>query len=159
MTGLAYLATGMILILGSLVMLGLIMGAITNSYYVVDGQMPTLVAWFPFFFLLVGVGWGAFAIYKGVDTAGRLSLHLLGGAVSRIFQLHRASYKFAILFGGIVAMTGFVIVCVEVAPEIFADTLPGDPTMAIVGIALIFLGVATVEYTAAKREQELATKT
>lgn len=157
--GWAYFGTGIVLILGGLVMLGIIMDELATSYYIIDGQMPILIEWTPLFLMLVVIGWGAYFINKGIKTAGRLFFYLLGKATCKILQLHRVSYKAAILSGGAIALAGFVIICAKMGPAIFADELPiTPPTVVLVGIALILMGVAIVEYIATERHQELATK-
>lgn len=159
MRGLAYFGTGIVLIIGSLVMLGVILEALTTSYYTIDGQMPVFVKWTPLFIMLVAIGWGAYFINKGINIAGRLFFYLLGETTCKILQLHRLPHKVAFIFGGIIALAGLVIICVEFGSIFIADELTiNHPTVALIGIVFIFLGIATVEYTAAKREQELATK-
>lgn len=155
MTGVAYFLTGIFLIIGSLVMLGVIIDTLIASYGVTT--MPELVRWTPLFFMLVAVGWGAFLIYKGIVKAGGLFFYLLGKATYKLLQLHRVPYKVACLLGVVIALAGFVIICVEVGPAFMADEVP-QPTVALIGIVLILLGIATMGYTIAKHEQESATK-
>ena len=121
--------------------------------------MPMLVKLTPLFVLLLMVGWGAFALHKGITIAGGLFFYLIGKATYIVLRLHHLSYKRVVSLGASLALVGFIMACVDMGPIFVRDELlTGYHPVTLVGAILIILGIATVGYVSTKREQELATK-
>lgn len=168
MQGLAYFGTGIVLILGGLVMLGAIMSALISYYGM---AMPMVVRLTPLFIMLVVIGWGAFFIYKWSVTSAGLLLYLIGKATYRILGLHRLDDRIALRIGVAIAMIGFIILCIEVGPQIAANGLFGEsstlvahPSTLVIGAIILLWGIGITGYVSTQyrekkaREQELATK-
>ena len=70
MLGIAYLATGIALIMGMLMGLGPIMDWGVQVY--TAEAMPLAISLIPALLLLVAIGWGAFFMHKSIKVAGGL---------------------------------------------------------------------------------------
>lgn len=151
--GTAYLATGVLLIIGSLVMLGLIIDAIMNSYYMADGQVPTLVAWFPLFFVLISVGWGGYFIWKSTNTlAPSIAFYLIGKAGYKVLSLHRLSIRRRKAIAALIILVSLVVVFIEIIPagiKVFGDPVLLEiehPNIALIGVVAIIVSMAIGSY-------------
>ena len=150
MAGIAHLATGVALMIGALMGLGIAMDFLVEAYP--DGSMPVAVSLIPLLLLLVGVGWGGFFIWK--STMGRapsIALYLVGKVGYKILGLHRVSIRWRKRGGALVALAGIIMVCAELVPAMIR-TFPEPPmsvthpTIVLIGGVAVLLSMAIAVY-------------
>lgn len=149
MVGTAYSATGVALILGTLIALGLVIDHLAGLY---PTTMPLWISLVPLLITLVGVGWGAFFIWK--STMGRapgVAFYLIGKAGYKIFALHRITAHQRKGIGALITLVGLIIVCVEAIPAgirlISESTISvAHPFIALLGLIAIIVSMAIAGY-------------
>lgn len=149
MIGMAYLLTGLALILGILVALGPIMDALVK---LCGMAMPLWISLIPLLVTFVGVGWGAYFIWKSaMGRAPGVAFYLIGKAGYKVLALRHISVRRRRGIGILVTLVGLVMVCVEIIPagiRIFStDTISlAHPLVALAGLVAIIVSIAIVEY-------------
>lgn len=138
----AYIGTGMALIIGSLVALGMMIDHLAAFYQ--EGPLPWAVEWVPSLLMIVGVGWGAYFIWKGTMAYDAGYTVLRDGADKVL--LHRLSHHNRIVIGTPLVIAG-VVICIIVMIRFFLTGLevdrvsPADIGRLVLGLALVFIGL------------------
>ena len=158
--GFAYLATGCAIIFGVIIGLGIMIDALAGWATPDTTSMPLFIELMPLLIFCVGLGWGAFFIYKSYFTAAHTTYQLIGKAGYHLFQLRRIPTRKRRAIGGLVGLVGLVMVCVFIIPAI-VSTFPEppveeilQPSIAWLGVILVIVGLALSDYKSSGNTEE-----
>ena len=149
--GFAYLVTGVALIIGTLVGLGIMIESLAQPY--TETTMPTLVSLIPLLVTLVGVAWGGYFIWKAcMGPAPGLAFYLIGKAGYKMFGLHRVRTRRRKGIAALIILIALVVFCVEIIPASIKagfDPLLLEPRhlhVALISVLVVILGMAIGGY-------------
>lgn len=116
--GWAYLITGVSLIFGSLIFLGVMIDALTKANLDV---FPELAQAAPLIMMFVSIGWGAYFIWKGIPGLDA-TLDVICRLADRVI-LNRVNGRVRILVGASLFLAGFISFAVAGVSATIGDAI------------------------------------